>query len=114
MVRLWRRIAFFWHEFRNRRKYGASIRPDTIRAKAEDLGHLAELAGRSIALTEAESLHLAQLEREMRNLVRMTRQTSFCFIPAEKRRDLHDSLAQARQRLLDSMQNACLASEKTQ
>lgn len=114
MARFWRRIALFWHEFRICRKYGASIRPDTIRAKAEDLGHLAELAGRSIALTEAESLHLAQLEREMRSLVQMTRQTSFCTIPAEKRRDLHDSLAQAREKLLDSMQNACLASEKTQ
>jgi len=114
MARFWRRIALFWHEFRSCRKYGASIRPDTIRAKAEDLGHLAELAGRSIALTEAESLHLAQLEREMRSLVQMTRQTSFCNIPAEKRRDLHDSLAQAREKLLDSMQNACLASEKTQ
>ena len=64
--------------------------------------------------TEAESLHLAQLEREMRSLVQMTRQTTFCTIPAEKRRDLHDSLAQAREKLLDSMQNACLASEKTQ
>ena len=114
MARFWRRIALCWHEFRNCRKYGASIRPDTIRAKAEDLGHLAELAGRSIALTEAESLHLAQLEREMRSLVQMTRQASFCTIPAEKRRDLHDSLAQAREKLLDSMQNACLASEKTQ
>lgn len=50
----------------------------------------------------------------MRSLVQMTRQTSFCTIPAEKRRDLHDSLAQAREKLLDSMQNACLASEKTQ
>ncbi len=114
MARFWRKIALFWHEFRNCRKYGACIRPDSIRAKAEDLGHLAELAGRSIVLTEAESHHLVQLEREMRSLVQMTRQTAFCAIPAEKRRDLHDSLAEARKKLLDSMQNACLASEKTQ
>jgi len=114
MARFWRRIALFWHEFRNCRKYGASIRPDTIRAKAEDLGHLAELAGRSIALAEAESRQLAQLGREMRSLVLMTRQTSFCSIPAEKRRELYESLSQARQKLLDSMQNARLASEKTQ
>ena len=38
MVRFWRKIALFWHEFRNCRKYGACIRPDSIRAKAEDLG----------------------------------------------------------------------------
>ena len=114
MARFWRRIALFWHEFRNCRKYGASIRPDTIRAKAEDLGHLAELAGRSVALAEAESRQLAQLGREMRSLVIMTRQTSFCSIPAEKRRELYESLSQARQKLLDSMQKARLASEKTQ
>ena len=114
MARFWRKIALFWHEFRNCRKYGASIRPDTIRAKAEDLGHLAELAGRSVALAEAESRQLAQLGREMRSLVLMTRQTSFCSIPAEKRRELYESLSQARQKLLDSMQKARLASEKTQ
>ena len=114
MARFWRRIALFWHEFRNCRKYGASIRPDTIRTKAEDLGHLAELAGRSVALAEAESRQLAQLGREMRSLVLMTRQTSFCSIPAEKRRELYESLSQARQKLLDSMQKARLASEKTQ
>ena len=114
MARFWRRIAQFWHEFRNCRKYGATIRPDSIRAQAEDLGHLAELAGRSVALAEAESRHLAQLEREMRSLVIMTRQTSFCTIPAEKRRELYESLSQARQKLLDSMQKARLASEKTQ
>ena len=114
MARFWRRIAQFWQEFRNRRKYGASIRPDSIRAQAEDIGHLAELAGRSIALAEAESRHLAQLGREMRRLVLMTRQTSFCSIPAEKRLELYESLSQARQKLLDSMQKARLASEKTQ
>ena len=114
MARFWRKIALFWHEFRNCRKYGACIRPDSIRAKAEDLGHLAELAGRSIVLTEAESHHLVQLEREMRSLVLMTRQTAFCSIPANKRRDLYESLSQARQKLLDSMQKSCLASEKTQ
>ena len=114
MARFWRRIAQFWHEFRSRRKYGASIRPDSIRAQAEDIGHLAELAGRSIALAEAESRHLAQLGREMRKLVLMTRQTSFCSIPAEKRLELYESLSQARQKLLDSMQKARLASEKTQ
>ena len=114
MARFWRRIAQFWHEFRNRRKYGATIRPDSIRAQAEDLGHLAELAGRSVALAEAESRQLAQLGREMRSLVLMTRQTSFCSIPAEKRRELYESLSQAREKLLDSMQKARLASEKTQ
>ena len=114
MARFWRRIAQFWHEFRNRRKYGAAIRPDSIRAQEEDLGHLAELAGRSGALAEAESRHLAQLGREMRSLALMTRQTSFCSIPADKRRDLYESLAQARAKLLDSMQKASLASEKTQ
>ena len=71
MPRFWRRIAQLWHEFRNRRKYGAAIRPDSIRAQAEDLGHLAELAGRSGALAEAESRHLAQLGREMRSLALM-------------------------------------------
>ena len=114
MARFWRKIAQFWHEFRNCRKYGAIIRPDSIRAQAEDLGHLAELAGRSVALAEAESRQLAQLGREMRSLVLMTRQTSFCSIPAEKRRELHESLSQARQKLLDSMQKACLTSEKRQ
>ena len=114
MARFWRRIAQFWHEFRNRRKYGAIIRPDSIRAQAEDLGHLAELAGRSVALAEAESRQLAQLGREMRSLVLMTRQTSFCSVPAEKRRELYESLSQARQKLLDSMQKARLASEKKQ
>ena len=114
MARFWRRIAQFWHEFGNRRKYGAIIRPESIRAQAEDLEHLAELAGRSCALAKAESRHLAQLGREMRSLVLMTRQTSFCSIPAEKRRELHESLQQARQKLLDSMQKACLTSEKRQ
>ena len=114
MARFWRRIAQFWHEFGNRRKYGAIIRPESIRAQAEDLEHLAELAGRSCALAKAESRHLAQLGREMRSLVLMTRQTSFCSIPAEKRRELHESLLQARQKLLDSMQKACLTSEKRQ
>ena len=113
MPRFWRRIAQFWHEFRNCRKYGAIIKPDSIRAQAEDLGHLAELAGRSGALAEAESRHLAQLGREMRSLALMTRQTSFCSIPADKRRDLYESLAQARATLLDSMQKSCLATEKT-
>lgn len=114
MPRFWRRIALFWHEFRSRRKYGAAIRPDTIRAQAEDLGHLVELAGRSGALAEAELRHLAQLGQEMRSLALMTRQTSFCSIPAEKRRDLYESLTLAREKLLDSMQKARLASEKTQ
>ena len=114
MARFWRRIAQFWHEFGNRRKYGAIIRPESIRAQAEDLQHLAELAGRSCALAKAESRHLAQLGREMRSLALMTRQTSFCSIPADKRRDLYESLAQARATLLDSMQKASLASEKTQ
>lgn len=114
MARFWRKVAQFWHEFRNCRKYGVIIKPDSIRSQAEDLGHLAELAGRSGALAEAESRHLAQLGREMRNLVLMTRQTSFCSIPADKRRDLYESLSQARQKLLDSMQKACLASEKKQ
>ena len=114
MARFWRRIAQFWHEFGNRRKYGAIIRPESIRAQAEDLEHLAELAGRSCALAKAESRHLAQLGREMRSLVLMTRQTSFCSIPAEKRRELYESLSQAREKLLDSMQKARLASEKTQ
>ena len=114
MTRFWRKIAQFWHEFRKCRKYGATIKPDSIRAQAEDLGHLAELAGRSVALAEVESRQLAQLGRDMRSLVLMTRQTSFCSIPAEKRRELHESLSQARQKLLDSMQKACLTSEKRQ
>lgn len=114
MPSFWRRLALFWHEFRNCRKYGALIRPERIRAKAEDLGHLAELAGRSVVLTEAELRHLAQLEKEMRSLARMTRQTAFLRVPAGKRLELDESLDHARETLLASMQKACLASEKRQ
>jgi hypothetical protein len=113
MPHFWRRLVFSWREFCRCRKYGVLIRPEHIRAKAEDLGHLAELAGRSIALTEAEMRHLARVEQEMRSLAQMTRQTAFLRVPAEKRMELHESLNLARETLLASMQKG-MASEKTQ
>ena len=89
MARLWRRIRFLWHEFRKRRKYGAAIRPEGIRAQAEELGHLAHLAD-------------------------MTRTADFCRLSADRRLALYDNLRDAREKLLASIQKARLASEKPQ
>ena len=96
MARLWRRIRFLWHEFRKRRKYGAAIRPEGIRAQAEELGHLAELA------------------QPMAHLADMTRTADFCRLAADRRLALYDNLRDAREKLLASIQKARLASEKPQ
>lgn len=114
MARFWRQWRLLWHEFGKRRKYGVVIRPERIRAQAEDLGHLAELAGRSVSLAESELRQLAQLAKEMRRLAEMTRTAAFCRIPADRRLALHTSLREAREKLLASMQKARLASEKPQ
>ncbi len=92
MARFWRQLFLFWHEFRKRRKYGAAIRPEGIRSQAEELGHLAELAGRSVPLAGLEARHLT----------------------ADRRLALRDNLRDAREKLLASLQKAGLASEKPQ
>ncbi|MCD7983356.1 MAG: hypothetical protein LUG19_03765 [Desulfovibrio sp.] len=114
MARFWRRFRFFWHEFRKRRKYGAAIRPEGIRSQAEELGHLAELAGRSVPLAGLEARHLAELAQAMAHLVEMTRTADFCRLSADRRLALHDNLREAREKLLASVQKAGLASEKPQ
>ena len=114
MARLWRRIRFLWHEFRKRRKYGAAIRPEGIRAQAEELGHLAELAGRSVTLAGPEARQLAELAQAMAHLADMTRTADFCRLSADRRLALYDNLRDAREKLLASIQKARLASEKPQ
>ncbi|WP_165177131.1 hypothetical protein [Desulfovibrio sp. ZJ369] len=114
MARLWQRLRSLWHEFRKRREYGAVIRPDQIRAQAEELGHLAELARRSVPLAASELRHLSRLAEEMRHLAEMTRTASFCRVPADRRFALHVSLRDAQEKLLASVQKARLASEKPQ
>lgn len=114
MARLLRHVRLLWHEFCKNRSYGAAIRPEQIRAQAEELGHLAELAGRSVPLAESETRHLSRLVEEMRHLVEMTRTASFCRVPADRRFALHVSLRDAQEKLLASVQKARLASEKPQ
>lgn len=114
MAHLFRYFRLLWHEFRRRREYGAAIRPEQIRAQAEELGHLAELAGRSVPLAASEARHLSRLAEEMRHLVEMTRSASFCRVPADRRFALHVSLRDAQEKLLASVQKARLASEKPQ
>lgn len=114
MARFWRRLRFFWHEFRKRRKYGAMIRPEGIRSQAEELAHLAELAGRSVPLAGLEARHLAELTQAMTHLVRMTRSADFCRLPVDRRLALRENLREAREKLLASIQKAGLASEKPQ
>lgn len=114
MARFWRQLFLFWHEFRKRRKYGAAIRPEGIRSQAEELGHLAELAGRSVPLSGLEARHLTELAQAMARLAEMTRTADFCRLPADRRLALRDNLRDAREKLLASLQKAGLASEKPQ
>ncbi len=114
MARFWRRLRFLWHEFRKRRKYGAAIRPEGIRSQAEELGHLAELVGRSVPLTGPEARQLTELAQAMAHLAGMTRTADFCRLPADRRLALHDNLREAREKLLTSVQKVGLASEKPQ
>ncbi len=114
MARFWRGVRFLWHEFCKHRKYGAAIRPKGIRSQAAELGHLAELAGRSVPLAGLDARHLAELAQAMAHLVEMTRTADFCRISADRRLALHDNLREARENLLASVQKAGLASEKPQ
>ena len=114
MARFWRGVRFLWHEFCKHRKYGAAIRPKGIRSQAAELGHLAELAGRSVPLAGLDARHLAELAQAMAHLVEMTRTADFCRISADRRLALHDNLRDARENLLASVQKAGLASEKPQ
>lgn len=114
MERLLRRLRLIWHEFCKCRKYGAVIRPEQIRAQAEELAHLAELAGRCLPLAASEVRQLSRMIEEMRHLVEMTRSASFCRVPADRRFALHVSLRDAQEKLLASIQKARLASEKPQ
>ena len=90
------------------------IRPEGIRSQAEELGHLAELAGRSVPLAGLEARRLAELAQAMTHLVEMTRSADFCRLSADRRLALRDNLREAREKLLASLQKAGLASEKPQ
>lgn len=114
MARLLRHLRLIWYEFCNCRKYGAVIRPEQIRAQAEELGHLAELAGRCLPLAASELRQLSRLTEEIRHLVEMTRSASFYRVPADRRFALYKSLRDAQEKLFASIQKARLASEKPQ
>ncbi|MGD9610897.1 MAG: hypothetical protein AB7U59_15950 [Desulfovibrionaceae bacterium] len=98
----WRAVAAW-------RRVARDIHPDTFRAMAGELLRLAEVASMVRPEEQAFQLKARRIREEMQELARMTERPEFRSLPSKKRLELRESLLSSREQLLQTLNDAPVA-----
>lgn len=104
MVRVFRWFRDMVQRYRRWRHAARVTAPQNLRATAEDLRHLAELAERTEPIDAMALVRLRRIQREMLDISAITLHGSFHRLSQQERLELLDTLERSRDQILDAMQ----------
>lgn len=111
MIEWLRRIV---RDARDRVRYSSRISPDTIRKLAEELQELAGLVERVNPDVPERMDRVRRIRNEVGQLIVLTERFEFHRLSAKRRLELHNSLVQSRNQLLDSMRSVPAPTDRIQ
>ncbi len=101
-------------EVRDRVRYSGKISPESIRRLAEELQELAAIAERMHSDPSERSTRIRHIRSEVVQLMDLTERMEFHRLSAQRRLELHHSLVQSRDQLLDSMRSVPVPTDRIQ
>lgn len=111
---MFERIKRFFTELRERRKYADRIAPATIRTLAIELRSLTELAVRSGSQHSIPFERIQRIQMEMDQLLDLVSRPEFTRLSVQRRLELHSSLVQSRESLIQSVQTTPAPTDRLQ
>ncbi|MFV0421147.1 hypothetical protein [Oleidesulfovibrio sp.] len=108
------RIKAFFKELRERKKYADRIAPATIRRLAVELRSLTELAVRTGSQQTIPFERIQRIQMEMDQLLDLVNKPEFIRLSVQRRLELHNSLLQSREYLIESVQTTPAPTDRLQ
>ncbi|ABB37916.1 hypothetical protein Dde_1115 [Oleidesulfovibrio alaskensis G20] len=111
---MFRRIKRFFSEMQQRRRYADRIAPNTIGRLAAELRGLTELAVRTGPRHAVPYERIQRIQAEMDQLLDLVGRPEFNRLSVQRRLELHDSLLQSRELLIESVQTTPAPTDRLQ